>query len=121
MKHWPRLESKTQGEPTARASDTVQVRYKGQSTLVTISSTGFEVRPRPDLVKAARPVSIENTITYPKGISEGDVLTAIAEEETATNRLGFYRVTVRRADDEVVALFRGTVYKTNQQFFPDTE
>ena len=63
-------------------------------------------------------VSIENSITYPKRISVGDTLIATAEEEGATNRLAFYRVTVRRSDD-VVALFRGTVYKTNQEFFPE--
>lgn len=65
-------------------------------------------------------VSIENSITYPARIVAGDVLTAVAEEEGATNRLGFYRVTVRRAED-VVALFRGTVYKTSQEFFPNPE
>ena len=65
-------------------------------------------------------VSIENTITYPKRIAVGDVLTASAEEESATNKLGFFRVTVRRSD-EVVALFRGTVYKTNQAHFSDSE
>jgi acyl-CoA thioesterase len=66
-------------------------------------------------------MSIENSITYPKGVAEGDVLTAVAEEESATNRLGFFRVTVRRESGDVVALFRGTVYKTNQEFFPATE
>jgi len=66
-------------------------------------------------------VAVENTISYPKAISPGDVLTASAEEESATNRLGFYRVTVRRADDEIVALFRGTVYKTHRVFFSDSE
>ena len=65
-------------------------------------------------------VSIENSITYPKGVFEGDVLTAIAEQESDTNRLAFYRVTVRRGDD-TVAMFRGTVYKTNQDFFKDPE
>ena len=65
-------------------------------------------------------VSIENSITYPKRISAGDVLTAVAEEESGTNRLAFYRVTVTRSND-VVALFRGTVYKTNQEFFPTSE
>jgi acyl-CoA thioesterase len=66
-------------------------------------------------------VSIENSITYPKGIAVGDTLTATAEEESATNRLGFYRVSVRRADEETVALFRGTVYKTHKPFFKDSE
>jgi acyl-CoA thioesterase len=66
-------------------------------------------------------MSIENSITYPKGVFEGDVLTAVAEEESATNRLAFYRVTVRSATDDIVALFRGTVYKTKEPFFSDTE
>src|SRR5436309_779013 len=58
-------------------------------------------------------VSIENTITYPKPVAIGDGLIAVAEEESASNRLAFYRVTVRRGGD-VVALFRGTVYKTEK-------
>jgi acyl-CoA thioesterase len=65
-------------------------------------------------------VSIENSITYPKPIVAGDVLTAAAEEESATNRLAFFRVTVRRGD-EAVALFRGTVYSTSRPFFPESE
>ena len=65
-------------------------------------------------------VSIENAITYPKRIVAGDVLTAAAEQDSMTNRLAFYHVTIRRGD-EVVALFRGTVYRTNQPFFPDPE
>jgi acyl-CoA thioesterase len=66
-------------------------------------------------------VAIENSITYPRAIAAGDILTATAEEESSTNRLGFYRVTVRRANGESVALFRGTVYKTNKASFPDIE
>lgn len=65
-------------------------------------------------------VSIENTITYPKRIVVGDVLVATAVEESSTNRLGFFRVTVRRGE-ETVALFRGTVFKTSEKFFPDIE
>ncbi len=66
-------------------------------------------------------VSIENSITYPKAISPGDLLIAHAEEESATNRLGFFRVTVRRAGEEIVALFRGTVYKTHKAHFAESE
>jgi acyl-CoA thioesterase len=62
-------------------------------------------------------VSIENSITYPVPVHVGDDLVAVAEEETASNRLGYFRVTVRRGDDGVVALFRGTVYKTKGDFF----
>ncbi len=66
-------------------------------------------------------VAIDNSITYPKAIARGDVLTATAEEESSSNRLGFYRVTVTRGNGEAVALFRGTVYKTGKAFFPDIE
>jgi acyl-CoA thioesterase len=59
-------------------------------------------------------VAVDNSCTYPKAVYEGDVLTAVAEEESATNRLAFYRVTVRRGDSEVVSSFRGTVYKTSK-------
>jgi len=62
-------------------------------------------------------VSIENSITYPQPVKVGDELVAVAEEESASNRLGYYRVTVRRQDGTVVGLFRGTVYKTRTDFF----
>jgi acyl-CoA thioesterase len=65
-------------------------------------------------------VAIENTISYPKRVSVGDVLEAVADEDSATNRLGFYGVTVKRGG-EAIAHFRGTVYKTNQAIFPDSE
>jgi len=65
-------------------------------------------------------VAVENVITYPRSVSAGDVLEAAASEDSATNRLGFYGVTVRRGD-EVVALFRGTVYKTNQSLLESSE
>jgi acyl-CoA thioesterase len=65
-------------------------------------------------------VSIENSITYPRPIRVGDELVAVAEEESASHRLGYFRVTVRRSD-EIVALFRGTVYKTRADFFDRDE
>lgn len=66
-------------------------------------------------------VSIESSITFPKGVFEGDVLTATALQESDTNRLSFYRVTVTRSPGETVALFRGIVYKTSQDFFQEQE
>ncbi|MEA3247665.1 MAG: hydroxyphenylacetyl-CoA thioesterase PaaI [Gemmatimonadota bacterium] len=57
-------------------------------------------------------VSIENSITYPVAIMPGDVLTATAGSEGESRRLGYYRAEVRNQRDEVVALFRGTAYKT---------
>lgn len=60
-------------------------------------------------------MSVESTITYPLSVQVGDVLTAIAKSEVETNRLGFYRVTVRNQKDEIVALMKSTVYKTKDE------
>lgn len=59
-------------------------------------------------------VAVENAISYPMAVRAGDVVTATAQEESSSNRLAFYRVTVRNQKDELVAIFRGTVYKTEK-------
>jgi acyl-CoA thioesterase len=59
-------------------------------------------------------VAVENSISYPAPVSVGDVLTAVAEEESSTNRLGFYRIIVKNQKNVVVAIFRGTVYNTKR-------
>jgi acyl-CoA thioesterase len=58
-------------------------------------------------------MAIENNIGYPAGAAVGDILTAVAVEESATNRLGFYSVKVTNQGGAVVATFRGTVYRTH--------
>lgn len=59
-------------------------------------------------------VSVENAISYPTAVTGGDVLVAVAEEESAGRRLAYYRVTVTNQCGEKVALFRGTVYRTDK-------
>ena len=64
-------------------------------------------------------VAVENGIAYPAPINVGDVLTADCVEESTTNRLAFYRVTVTNDRAAVVALFKGTVYRTTQDHFQE--
>ena len=59
-------------------------------------------------------VSIENSITYPAPVAVGDVLTAVAIEDAASGRLSCYSAEVRNQRDEIVALFRGTAFKTGK-------
>ena len=59
-------------------------------------------------------VSIDNSITYPAPIHAGDVLTAVAQEEASSGRLSYYRADVTNQHGEVVALFRGTAFKTSR-------
>jgi acyl-CoA thioesterase len=63
-------------------------------------------------------MAIENNIGYPAGVAVGDVLTAVATEDSATNRLGFYSVRVTNQGGTVVAIFRGTVYRTHIEHTP---
>ena len=60
-------------------------------------------------------MSVENGISYPAPVLPGDTLTALCTEAGATYRLGFYQVRVTNQRDEVVALFRGTVYRTSEE------
>ncbi len=59
-------------------------------------------------------VSIENGITYPAPVQPGDELTAVAEEEAASGRLGYFRVVVTNQRGETVSLFHGTAYRTSR-------
>jgi acyl-CoA thioesterase len=59
-------------------------------------------------------VSIENCMTYPAAAREGDVLTAVAEQEAGSNRILYYRVVVTKADGTTIGLFRGTAYRTEK-------
>lgn len=59
-------------------------------------------------------MSIENGITYPAAVHPGDVLSAVAVEESASRRLGYYRVVVSNQRSETVGIFHGTAYKTSQ-------
>ncbi|MEO6446901.1 MAG: hydroxyphenylacetyl-CoA thioesterase PaaI [Gemmatimonadaceae bacterium] len=64
-------------------------------------------------------VAVDNSITYPAAIRPGDVLIADAREEAGSSRLGYYRVDVHNQRGELVALFRGTAYRTHTSHFPD--
>ncbi len=66
-----------------------------------------------------RAVSVETSISHTESLREGDVITATAEEVSLSNKIGIYHVTVRNASDAVVALFKGTVYRTGKDWFPE--
>ncbi|NND72201.1 MAG: hotdog fold thioesterase [Rhodothermales bacterium] len=58
-------------------------------------------------------VALNNSISYPAAVFPGDCLRAVCSELTSTRRTGTYDVTITR-DAEVVALFRGLVYRKNE-------
>lgn len=60
-------------------------------------------------------VAIDCSVSFPAAVRPGDVLTAVATEESTTNTLAFCNVTVRNQDDVTVGHFRGTVFRTRNR------
>ncbi|MBR9919566.1 MAG: hydroxyphenylacetyl-CoA thioesterase PaaI [Bacteroidetes bacterium] len=61
-------------------------------------------------------VSIETTISHTAPLREGDVLTARAQLDKLSNRVGWYNVRITNQNDELVALFKGTVYRKSAEW-----
>lgn len=61
-------------------------------------------------------VSIETAISHTRPVKEGDVLIAYATEENLTHKIGIYKVVVQNKSGDLVALFKGTVYRTSSKW-----
>ncbi|MCB9187558.1 MAG: hotdog fold thioesterase [Flavobacteriales bacterium] len=61
-------------------------------------------------------VSIETSISHTKPVKQGDVLTAKAIEKNRTSKIGVYEVVITNQKEEIVALFKGTVYRTGKEW-----
>ena len=61
-------------------------------------------------------VSLETSISHTKRCKSGDVIFAKAEEVSITNKIAIYNITITNQEKEVVALFKGTVYRTDKLF-----
>ncbi len=60
-------------------------------------------------------VSIETSISHTVSLQEGDEIIATAKEESLSNKVGIYYITVTN-DGNTVALFKGTVYRTSKEW-----
>lgn len=61
-------------------------------------------------------VSVETSISHTESLNEGDVITAVAEEMSLSNKIAVYHITIRNQEQKVVALFKGTVYRTGKEW-----
>lgn len=60
-------------------------------------------------------VALDASISFPKAIRENEVLTAEAKQLNQTNHTGLYLIEIKNQMDELVALFKGTCYKTKKE------
>ena len=66
-------------------------------------------------------LSVETSISHTVSVKEGDVLTATNEELSLSDKIGVYLITIINQDNQEVAYFKGTVYRTSKEWFPEDE
>ena len=66
-------------------------------------------------------LSVETSISHTVSVKEGDVLTANTEELSLSDKIGVYLITITNQDNQEVAYFKGTVYRTTKEWFPVDE
>lgn len=61
-------------------------------------------------------VSVETSISHTLALKEGDEITAVAEEVSLGDKIAIYQINITNAEGKVVALFKGTVYRTSKEW-----
>lgn len=61
-------------------------------------------------------VSIETSISNVKAVGQGDILVATAKEISLSHKLGIYLVDIHNQHEELVATFKGTVYRKSEEW-----
>lgn len=60
-------------------------------------------------------VSVDTSINHIEALKEGDVIVAVVKQEVLKNKFGFYTIEIK-CNDKVVALFKGTVYRSDKNW-----
>ncbi len=66
-------------------------------------------------------LSVETSISHTVSVKEGDVLTVTTKELSLSDKIGVYLITIINQSNEDVAYFKGTVYRTSKEWFPNDE
>lgn len=64
-------------------------------------------------------LALENNISFMKKVMPGEKLTAETEELSIGRRIAVYNISISNQKDEQVALFRGTVFRTQEYHFKE--
>lgn len=60
-------------------------------------------------------VALDTSINFTKPVHVGDILTAEAKELHNGKSTGLYHITIKNQNDHIVALFKGTCFRTNKK------
>ena len=63
-------------------------------------------------------VSIETSISHTKKVVSGDILTATSNEINKSSKTALYYITITNQNKLEIAHFKGTVFRTEKEWFP---
>ena len=66
-------------------------------------------------------ISVETSISHTEYVQEGDILIATTKELSLTEKTGLYLITITNQNKKDIAYFKGTVYRTSKDWFPEDE
>lgn len=61
-------------------------------------------------------VALDCSISFPVAVKVGDVLNCEAKELSLTNRTGTYLIEITNQNNQKVAFFKGTVFRTSKEW-----
>jgi acyl-CoA thioesterase len=62
-------------------------------------------------------LSVETSISHLAAVNKGDQIIATAKEESLGNKIAIYSIRIINQEGKLVALFKGTVYRTSKDWF----
>jgi|TARA_B110000263_G_scaffold70326_1_gene61228 acyl-CoA thioesterase len=66
-------------------------------------------------------LSVETSISHTVSANEGDILMAETNEVSLSQKIGIYLINIKNQNEQEVALFKGTVYRTSKEWFLEDE
>ena len=62
-------------------------------------------------------LSVETSISHTVSVKEGDSLIAVSNKISLSPKIGIYLISIKNQNEQEVALFKGTVYRTSKEWF----
>ena len=66
-------------------------------------------------------LSVETSISHMVSIKAGDMLTAMTKELSLSDKIGVYLITITNNENQKIAYFKGTVYRTSKDWLLENE
>ena len=66
-------------------------------------------------------LSVETSISHMVSVKAGDMLTAMTKELSRSDKIGVYLITITNNENQEIAIFKGTVYRTSKDWLLENE